>query len=172
MTVAKNMGQSWAGWFKSDASDSTAFVDAVTPCMGAVTRLAVRLGGRESSEDIVQEALLRAWKSRSRFDRTKGTFSSWLLAIVANEARRAVSRQTQVLPGSLDLARSADAESASDLKSAIHTLPERQLMAIDCYYFAGLSIAETAAAMGCSEGTVKSTLADARANLRKRMEPI
>ena len=42
-------------------------------------------------------------------------------------------------------------------------LAPRQRLAIDCFYFVGLSLAETAAVMGCSEGTVKSTLSDARA---------
>jgi RNA polymerase sigma-70 factor (ECF subfamily) len=34
----------------------------------------------------------------------------------------------------------------------------------------GLSVADTAAVMGCAEGTVKSTLADARAKLRAMLE--
>ncbi|MEV0797849.1 sigma factor-like helix-turn-helix DNA-binding protein [Kribbella sp. NPDC050281] len=38
------------------------------------------------------------------------------------------------------------------------------------FYLADLSIAETAMVMGCSEGTVKSTLSDARARLRSELE--
>jgi len=41
---------------------------------------------------------------------------------------------------------------------------------VDCVYFVGLTIAETAIVMHVSEGTVKSTLADARARLRTRLE--
>jgi RNA polymerase sigma-70 factor (ECF subfamily) len=41
---------------------------------------------------------------------------------------------------------------------------------VDCFYYADLSIAETAAVMECSEGTVKSTLADARERLRSAIK--
>jgi len=43
-------------------------------------------------------------------------------------------------------------------------------MAINCVYFAGLSVAETAVLMGVAPGTVKSTLSDARAKLRTTLE--
>jgi RNA polymerase sigma-70 factor (ECF subfamily) len=43
-------------------------------------------------------------------------------------------------------------------------------MTVDCVYFVGLTLAETAIVMKVSEGTVKSTLADARAKLRTRLE--
>ena len=57
-----------------------------------------------------------------------------------------------------------------DVEFAVATLPPRQRLAIDCYYFVGLSVIETAAVMGCSEGTVKSTLSDARHRLRPLLE--
>jgi RNA polymerase sigma factor (sigma-70 family) len=57
-----------------------------------------------------------------------------------------------------------------DIERAVRTLPLRQKLAVDCYYFCGLSVAETAAVMRCSEGTVKSTLSDARARLRPALE--
>jgi RNA polymerase sigma-70 factor (ECF subfamily) len=41
---------------------------------------------------------------------------------------------------------------------------------VDCVYYAGLTVAETAAVMGCADGTVKSTLADARNRLRDLLE--
>jgi DNA-directed RNA polymerase specialized sigma24 family protein len=57
-----------------------------------------------------------------------------------------------------------------DLDRAVASLPPRQRLAVDCFYYAGLSVAETAVVMGCSEGTVKSTLFDARARLRPLLE--
>jgi RNA polymerase sigma-70 factor (ECF subfamily) len=52
----------------------------------------------------------------------------------------------------------------------MEALSARQRLAVDCFYFADLSVADTAAVMGCSEGTVKSTLSDARARLRSLLE--
>jgi RNA polymerase sigma-70 factor (ECF subfamily) len=57
-----------------------------------------------------------------------------------------------------------------DVERALGRLTRRQRLAVGCVYFVGLSIAETAAVMGCAEGTVKSTLADARARLRTLLE--
>ena len=57
-----------------------------------------------------------------------------------------------------------------DVEAAVARLPRRQKLAVDCFYFIGLSVAETAAVMGCSGGTVKSTLSDARKRLRLLLE--
>jgi RNA polymerase sigma factor (sigma-70 family) len=62
------------------------------------------------------------------------------------------------------------AEDRLDLHRALRRLSRRQRLAVDCFYFAGLSLAETAAVMACAEGTVKSTLADARGRLRTVLE--
>ena len=43
-------------------------------------------------------------------------------------------------------------------------------LAVDCVYFVDLTIADTATVMGVSEGTVKSTLSDARERLRVMLE--
>ncbi len=145
--------------------DVQAFTEAVRPHMPAMVRLAARLGPTDGKDDVVQEALVRAWRHRARFDAARGAFSAWLLSIVANEARRAVARRRQ--PTAITPARPpASVEDRLDIGAAVKRLPPRQKLAVDCYYFVGLSIAETAAVMACSEGTVKSTLSDARVRLR------
>jgi RNA polymerase sigma-70 factor (ECF subfamily) len=40
-------------------------------------------------------------------------------------------------------------------------------VAVNLYYYLGLPVAESAAVMGCTEGTVKSTLSAARSRLRE-----
>jgi RNA polymerase sigma-70 factor (ECF subfamily) len=56
------------------------------------------------------------------------------------------------------------------MRRLLNRLSSRQRTAIDLYYYADLAISEVALLMGCSEGTVKSTLADARARLRDLIE--
>ena len=57
------------------------------------------------------------------------------------------------------------------VRSALAGLPERQRLAVVLRYFAGLSTAETADAMGCASGTVKSTLHAALASLAVELRP-
>ena len=141
--------------------DFAAWVSPHLPLMG---RVAGRLAPAADRDDVVQEALSRAWRRRSTFDAARGTPAAWLAAIVAGEARRARGRRTP----SLELvdAPVEDSRRDLDLERAVARLPARQREAVDLHYFAGLSVAEAAAAMGCAEGTVKSTLSDARARLR------
>lgn len=61
-------------------------------------------------------------------------------------------------------------EERLDLEAALRRLSARQRLAVDCFYFVGLSVAETASVMHCAEGTVKSCLADARGRLRELLE--
>lgn len=56
------------------------------------------------------------------------------------------------------------------MRAAIARLPERDRLAIACRYFLDLSEAETAAALGCARGTVKSRLSRALSRLRAELE--
>lgn len=153
----------------SPLADAAAFAETVQARLPAMVRLAARIAPQASPDDIVQEALIRAWRYRGKFDPRKGTVWGWLMAIVVNEARRATSRQ--YLPIAIRPAgEPSSVDDREDVDAAVRRLAPRQRLAVDCFYYADLSISETASIMGCTEGTVKSTLADARERLRSMLE--
>jgi RNA polymerase sigma-70 factor (ECF subfamily) len=156
----------------SDRKPVDDFAAWVEPHLLAMTRLAARLAGPAERDDVVQEALVRAWRRRETFDARKGSPLAWLLAIVAGCSRRSRIRAprevpTEVLAGRI--AAGADPDTDLDLERALAALPNRERLAVALFYFVDLGIAETAAVMGCSEGTVKATLHHARAHLRERL---
>lgn len=122
-----------------------------------------------SRDDVIQEALTRAWQKRATYDPRRGSFDVWLLAITADRARKARRRPSVAFTLGTDTQGLATND-RMDIERATSELPPRQRLAVNCYDFAGLSIAQTAAVMDCAEGTVKSTLSDARARLRPLLE--
>lgn len=143
----------------------------VGPHLRSMALLAARLTSLDERDDVVQEALSRPWSRRSTFDPARGSASAWLLAIVADQARRHRTRRRWRPAASPDHGPTeTDRDRDLDLDAALARLTDRQRLAVDCVYFVGLSVAETAAVMGCAEGTVKSTLSDARGRLRTLLE--
>jgi len=133
-----------------------AFADWVRRHLPSMTHLAARLAPPGDRDDVVQEALTRAWNKRHQFDATRGTPSAWLLAITADRARQARRRRPLAwLPADV-AGRVRSTDDRLDVEFAVARLPPRQRLAVDCFYFVGLSVADTAAVMRCSEGTVKS----------------
>ena len=133
-----------------------------------MAHFASRLVGGVDSEDVVQEALAVAWRKRDQFDPSRGSARSWLLALVADHARKLRRRNVRRRPPAIaDQVLEPDVEPALDLERAVQRLSPRQKVAVDLYYFLDLTIADVAAVMGCTEGTAKSTLADARARLHE-----
>jgi RNA polymerase sigma-70 factor (ECF subfamily) len=132
------------------------------------------------AEEAAQDAFVKAWRALARFDRSR-PFRPWLLAIVANEARnrrRAAGRRAQLVvraaaetgagsgaAGSPELALLV-AERDGALAAALARLAEHDRQVIACRYLLELTEAETAAALGCRVGTVKSRLSRALRRLR------
>ena len=161
-----------AGAASADASD---FRDWVQPHLLAMGRLATRLASAADSDDIVQEALVRAWRRRESYDPGRGSVQAWLLAIVADRCRRHRTREGQPATGPLvDVhpVASTDLDRSMDVDRAIRALSGRQRLAVELHYYVGLTVAEVAAVMRCSEGTVKSTLSDARKRLLPALQEV
>ena len=147
--------------------DFAAWVD---PELSKMSRLAARLAPDADRDDVVQEALVRAWRKRDQYNERRGTPATWLLAITADQARRARRRRRPfAVLGEITVPASLPDDQV-DVEAAVARLSGRQKLAVDCFYFVDLSVTETAAVMGCSEGTVKSTLSDARKRLRRILE--
>lgn len=142
-------------------SEFTAWVE---PHLAAMSRYAARLVSAADRDDVVQEALVRAWRRHSTYDDRVGAPLPWLLAIVAGRARRHRTRTRP--PVELADAPVEPVETDVDLERAVLQLSGRQRQAVDLHYFVGLDVATCAQVMGCAEGTVKATLHHARGRLR------
>jgi RNA polymerase sigma factor (sigma-70 family) len=151
---------------ESVAAPEQTFESWVRPHLGAMARLAARLAPHADRDDVVQESLARAWLKRHQYDAARGTPAAWLLAITADQARKATRRHRGTTHEIPDGGAAPEWDARVDVRRAMRRLTDRQRLAIDCHYYAGLSMAETAAVMICAVGTVKSTLADARLRLR------
>lgn len=138
----------------------------------ALLRSAVRMTGATRAEDIVQEALLRAWRALEAGTGVRQA-QAWLHQIVRNTAITTLKGDRAVcpLPGQL-----ADRDDPGDLFEArtrahmllaeIAALPERQREALLRTEVDGLSRHEIAADLDLSEGAVRQLVHRARASLR------
>jgi RNA polymerase sigma-70 factor (ECF subfamily) len=143
-------------------------------------RLAARLiPDRSAAEDVVQEAMVRAWTQAARFDPQRAHFTTWLYRIVTNlciDHRR--RRRPEPMPEDFEPA--DPAAGAQDMLEvderdlavarALADLPGRQRAAMALVYDEGLSGAEAARVLGLSAKAVERLLARARASLRDRLQ--
>ena len=164
---------------KARGGDVVAYERLVERHQDVARRVAHVICGPDDASDVAQEAFVKAWRALRRF-RDDAPFRPWLLKIVANEARNA--RRASGRRAGLALRASEDRPSAGAAPSAeeaVLAAERRQLLlhaldslsdvdrdVITCRYLAGLSEAETAAALRCRPGTVKSRLSRSLVRLR------
>ena len=130
-----------------------------------VDAVALTAGSVAAAEDAVQEALVRAWTSRDRIESP----TAWIAVAAMNLARSAWRRSAAERRACERLTRPrplapADPERL-DVERAVGALPLRQREVAVLRYFLQCDTRETAIALGVSEGTVKNSLAKARAAL-------
>src|SRR5690242_21773686 len=69
------------------------FARWVQPHLTAMTRYAARQVAPADRDDVVQEALIRAWQRWATYDESRGAPVAWLIGIVADRCRRHRTRQ-------------------------------------------------------------------------------
>jgi RNA polymerase sigma-70 factor (ECF subfamily) len=133
-----------------------------------VNAVALASGSYPAAEDAVQEALVRAW-IRSERGEQLDSLPAWVAAVALNQTRsgwrRAMAerRARRRIPESSGPA--APSGDHVDVARALEALPRRQREVAVLRYLLEMSTAEVAATLGIGEGTVKSSLARARAYL-------
>ena len=144
------------------------FARWVQPHLTAMSRYAARKVTPADRDDVVQEALIRAWQRWSTYDSARGSAVAWLIGIVADRSRRHRARRPagQVVE-LVEHAAHPPTPHDVDLERAVAALSRRQHQAVELHYFVGLDVSTVAEVMGCSPGTVKATLHQARGRLRE-----
>lgn len=169
---------------RAQAGDEAAFEALVRRHADSLYSVVARLLGRgEETEEVVQEAFIRAWRSIDRF-KGDAKFFTWLYRIGVNESRR---RAEQVGRHRERTARSINADSGFEisdssqapgvkaeqaelwraLKQAVLDLPPDLRLPLVLRDIEGLSTAEAAAVMELGEPAFKSRLHRARLRVRK-----
>ncbi|MDT0345483.1 RNA polymerase sigma factor [Streptomyces litchfieldiae] len=130
------------------------------------------------AEDLMQGALIKMYHSWSRLER-RDQLNSYVRRVLLRtwlDERRKPWRRSESscesVPDSPDVsAEPDDIAHRMDVRSLVHeallTLPPRQRATIVLRYFDDLSVADTAAALRCSEGNVKSQTARGLRTLRQ-----
>lgn len=163
-----------------DCRDREVYQQSVLPEVEVLLRVALGLTGQPAdAEDLVQETLLRAWRSIGTFDGRHPR--AWLLTILRNSHINGGRRRRPVLlndpESQLDRPRTSEhAPSAEDValsgtfdaavETAVSALPSvfrEVLLLVDVQ---GLPAPAVAAALGIPEGTVVSRLHRARNRVR------
>lgn len=126
------------------------------------------LGVREDAQDVAAEAVARAL---ARWRSVAGYAAPWVARVATNLALdmiRARGTATRAQPGLVSRTVAVDpgVEARLDLVAALRTLPRRQREVVALRFLADRSEAETAATLGCSVGTVKSSASRGIASLR------
>jgi RNA polymerase sigma-70 factor, ECF subfamily len=136
------------------------------------------LQNREEAEDAVQDALIKAWKSRRRV-RDAEKFPAWLGTVTRYRARDILKRRRSI-PLFDEIAESLVQETETvndatlsdhDVHSALATLPALHRTALALRYFEDLDYKSIESLLGLTDGALRGILGRALASMRRRLKP-
>jgi len=162
------------------AGDPDSFRALSNRYSGVLTAMSRRIVGNETdAEDVVAEALWRAWRAAKDFDPSRGSAAAWLITIARSRAidllraRKSADRPLPHNPGPV----AADSPStglmlsqrAHVVRAALGELDERERTALEMAYYSDFSQTEIAERLGIPLGTVKTRIRAAMIKLRKTL---
>lgn len=163
--------------------ETEVFAELVGKYQGLVRNTIYRtLGPTPDLEDLAQEAFMKAYRSRERYQ-PSARFSTWIYRIVYNLCLNAIRNGSRRRMASLDergnpsdsMDRPTQVIRRNELhelvREAIDQLPPNQRIAVILDKFQDLSYKEIAEVMETSVSAVKSLLSRARENLRRLLAP-
>ena len=134
-----------------------------------VAAVALVSGSRAGAEDAVQEALVRAWERSERGEAIEHP-NAWVATAALNLARsgrRRLMAERRARHRMVEAHADPDLDPAGasrvDVERALARLPRRQREVVVLRCYLDMDTKNVAATLGIHEGTVKSTLARARA---------
>jgi RNA polymerase sigma-70 factor (ECF subfamily) len=137
-------------------------------------------GSAEEAADIIQESLVRAFKSLRRCQ-DRANFKGWLFRIVSNQSKTHLARRKRHATESLteDFLAPEDPGSeaeTADVRRRVHLalqeLPTDQREALVLKYVEGLSLSEMARLLKASASALKMRLLRGRSALREKLEGV
>jgi RNA polymerase sigma-70 factor (ECF subfamily) len=139
-------------------------------------------GDWHRSEDLSQEALLKAWQGRASFD-GRADLGTWVFAIARNhwlsslrqQARRPREKpmieSAQVIANARPDAEASRGELTQAVARALARLPDEQREVLALRESGGLTFAEAAAVLGVPVATAKSRARYGLLKLAEELEP-
>ncbi len=133
------------------------------------------LQSRVEAEDVVQDSLVKAWKTRWRV-RDPEKFPAWLATIARHKAHDAF-RKRRTVPLSERLIEAIEPEPANttaldqQFHSALAALPELHRAALTLRYFEEMDYRTIENTLGLTNGALRGILGRALASMRKQLRP-
>jgi RNA polymerase sigma-70 factor, ECF subfamily len=133
------------------------------------------LQSREEAEDVVQDSLVKAWKTRWRV-RDPEKFPAWLATIARHKAHD-VFRKRRTVPLSEWVTEPIEPKQANTsaldhrLHSALAALPELHRAALTLRYFEEMDYRTIENTLGLTNGALRGILGRALASMRKQLRP-
>ncbi|WP_432797172.1 RNA polymerase sigma factor [Poriferisphaera sp. WC338] len=172
--------------------DDTAIKQALAGCKPTQRKLIMHLqdiwfrfcvsllADSDLAKDATQETAMRFLRSLKKFNH-QSTITTWSLGIALNVCRELRRKRKKHYNKPLTMAEEPSHRSTPDhiaeqqelitqIKRLLSDLPDRQREVISLRYLQNLSVQDTATTLGIAAGTVKATLSQALAKLRKQME--
>ena len=152
----------WLAWRRGDPGAFEALYRDLSPGLHTLCRALAR-GTPIQADDLFQEAFRRAIASADRY-RPGGSLAAWLSTIARNaflDRMRSEARKPIPLPVA------PAPEGYRDILDTLSSLPEALREAVALRHLQGLSLEETAEALGVSLATAKRRIAEGLEKLRE-----
>ncbi len=170
------------------SGDEDAFTALYRRRQGGVYRFALHMSGSQTiAEDVTQEVFLALMRDADRYDSTRGSLAAYLYGIARHHVLRAFERERhlvtladeidetnervneQLIAGDDPLGDLTRGETIERVRQAVLALPAHYREVVVLCELHELSYAETACALDCAVGTIRSRLHRGRALLFERL---